>query len=103
MTKLSNLYAGLGIALVAFLSGCTTDKPKPKPPVVIQEQPKIIIPKFSGQNAYDFVQKQVDFGPRVPETEAHTKCAEWLKKHFQTLVPKLLSKKLMSKGMMVKK
>ena len=33
---------------------------------------------FSGDSAYSFVKKQVDFGPRVPGSKAHTQCGDWL-------------------------
>lgn len=33
---------------------------------------------FSADSAYAFVQNQVDFGPRVPATEAHYRCAKYL-------------------------
>ncbi|MDR1699467.1 MAG: M28 family peptidase [Prevotellaceae bacterium] len=33
---------------------------------------------FYADSAYHFVQTQVDFGARVPNTEAHKKCAEFL-------------------------
>lgn len=41
---------------------------------------KVIIPTpiFNEDSAYLFVQKQVDFGPRVPNTDAHAKCADYL-------------------------
>lgn len=39
---------------------------------------KVVVPKFNGDSAYAFVQKQVDFGPRVPNTPAHDACAEYL-------------------------
>jgi Zn-dependent M28 family amino/carboxypeptidase len=35
-------------------------------------------PAFNADSAYSYVQAQVDFGPRVPNTEAHEKCAEYL-------------------------
>lgn len=35
-------------------------------------------PIFSGDSAYVFVQKQVDFGPRVPNTSAHVKAGNWM-------------------------
>lgn len=38
----------------------------------------VIIPKFDADSAYAFVKAQTDFGPRVPNTEAHQQCAEWL-------------------------
>lgn len=36
------------------------------------------IASFDADSAYAFVQKQVDFGPRIPNTPAHAQCAAWL-------------------------
>lgn len=33
---------------------------------------------FDGDGAYALASQQCDFGPRVPGTSAHSKCAEWL-------------------------
>ena len=38
----------------------------------------IIIPNFSADSAYYFVQKQVDFSPKVPNTIEHDACGNWL-------------------------
>jgi len=38
----------------------------------------VVVPQFNADSAYQFVAKQTQFGPRVPETEAHGACAEWL-------------------------
>jgi glutaminyl-peptide cyclotransferase len=35
-------------------------------------------PTFSGDSAYNFIAKQVDFGPRVPGSAAHQKCGDYL-------------------------
>lgn len=35
-------------------------------------------PAFSEDTAYAFIQKQVDFGYRIPGTAAHARCADWL-------------------------
>ncbi|MGY6562526.1 MAG: M28 family peptidase [Luteibaculaceae bacterium] len=43
-----------------------------------EKREKVILPIFNEDSAYAFVQKQVDFGPRVPGTKAHKACAEWL-------------------------
>jgi len=36
------------------------------------------IPEFNADSAYAYVAKQVDFGPRVPNTEAHRACGDYL-------------------------
>jgi glutaminyl-peptide cyclotransferase len=35
-------------------------------------------PAFNADSAYAFIQKQVDFGPRVPNSSAHAKCGDYL-------------------------
>jgi glutaminyl-peptide cyclotransferase len=47
----------------------------------VQQQPaakKVTAPLFNADSAYSFVQAQVDFGPRIPGTPAHSKCADYL-------------------------
>lgn len=44
----------------------------------------IAAPAFDASMAYDFIQKQVDFGPRVPNTEAHQKASAWFKEQFES-------------------
>ena len=34
--------------------------------------------KFDGESAFSLAKQQCEFGPRVPGTPAHAKCAEWL-------------------------
>ncbi len=54
-----------------------TDKQTSKP-----QKTKLPTPDFNEDSAYQFVKQQVDFGPRVPGTQAHVKCADYL---FQKL------------------
>jgi hypothetical protein len=39
---------------------------------------RIPVPDFNADSAYEYVKKQVDFGPRVPNSEAHEVCANYL-------------------------
>lgn len=41
-------------------------------------QRDIKVPTFSTDSAYTYIAKQVEFGPRVPGTEAHVACGDWL-------------------------
>ena len=36
------------------------------------------VPSFNSDSAYDFIAKQVAFGPRVPNSKAHQACGEYL-------------------------
>jgi hypothetical protein len=65
--------------LMVVLASCSQPQTR-----VTQEQPaksdtvQIVIPEFNADTAYAFVDKQVSFGPRVCNTPAHEKCADYL-------------------------
>lgn len=40
--------------------------------------PKVFVPEFIADTAYESVRAQLAFGPRVPNTPAHAKCADYL-------------------------
>lgn len=68
---------------VAIFFGCEEDSGRKIEP--IKESPAakpvielIMTPQFSGDNAYKFIEQQVAFGPRVPNSKAHKACAQWL-------------------------
>lgn len=55
-----------------------------------EENAVVVAPAFDADSAYQYVKKQVEFGPRIPNSTAHKKCAEYLKsqlkKYTDTLV-----------------
>ncbi len=50
--------------------------------VAVAEEKVVAVPDFIADSAYNFIQNQVDFGPRVPNTEAHRLTGDYL---FNTL------------------
>ena len=58
-------------------ASCGGSKAKTKPLPMVAEA-SAIVPIFNADSAYSFVDAQVAFGPRVPNTPAHRACAEWL-------------------------
>lgn len=46
-------------------------------------------PAFDADKAYEFVQKQVDFGPRIPNSEAHRKASAWFKETLESFGAKV--------------
>lgn len=78
-------YKILLIAFVALLwSACGEDKPKQqKAPE--KELPKMAnAPVFNEDSAFVFIEQQLAFGPRVPNSAAQQKCADWLKGKFES-------------------
>jgi len=54
--------------------------------------------KFDPASAYDFVKKQVEFGPRVPNTPAHAACAEWFVKTLKQWTPDVVVQPFQAKA-----
>lgn len=77
MKKLPLLVCVILLILSVYVSCEMDTKPTQKPPV---DTPKMTLPKvnFNADSAYQFIQKQVDFGPRTPGSAAHKATADWL-------------------------
>lgn len=65
-----------------FVFGCSTE-PKQKTEAVSNLKEKIEVPIFNADSAYSYIQKQVNFGPRVISSKAWQNCAIWLEKKFK--------------------
>ncbi len=42
------------------------------------------VPPFSAENTYTYIEEQVNFGPRVPNSEAHRNAIQYFNEHFRT-------------------
>lgn len=75
-----NRFLLIVLPILLFLLVSCEEKEKPKQ---VREtrpvKPKIQAPQFNADSAYKYVENQVAFGPRVPNTEAHNLCSEYLK------------------------
>jgi len=65
---------------MAILTSCNQQpvKTTSAPPVAKHESSMTDIPEFNADSAYRYVEKQVAFGPRVCNTPAHEKCADYI-------------------------
>lgn len=44
----------------------------------VSEREQKVVPEFSADTAYSYLRRQVEIGPRVPNTESHKVCGDWL-------------------------
>lgn len=58
--------------------GCESSKKSVDHVVGRKSKKSITVPSFNSDSAYFFIQKQVDFGPRVPNTDPHIVCGAYL-------------------------
>jgi Zn-dependent M28 family amino/carboxypeptidase len=77
--KIGNVRLLVGIlALLLFFTACEEDtkegaQEEPSKPKVVE------VPDFKVDSAYAYIEQQVDFGPRVPGTEAHQETKKYLR------------------------
>lgn len=64
------------LLFLAVFSACTSDSG-----LQFQEQGREV-PEFSSDQAYQYIEDQLEFGPRVPNSEAHRQTVEYLRNHF---------------------
>jgi Zn-dependent M28 family amino/carboxypeptidase len=65
-----------------FIVSCSSNTEKKE---TVSQKParKVDVPAFNADSAFSFVKKQVDFGPRIPNTKAHAETAAFLVKTLQ--------------------
>lgn len=71
----------LALSIGLLLVSCEPDK-KVEEKVVAEVLPNIVTPAFNADSSYKYVQDQVAFGPRVPNSKAHKECGEFLARFF---------------------
>jgi len=67
--------------LIALLSSCDWFKSakNDNPPTDQAQLPALAaVPAFDSDSAFAYTKAQVDFGPRIPNSAAHDKCADWM-------------------------
>ncbi|MDA0731285.1 MAG: M28 family peptidase [Bacteroidetes bacterium] len=78
MNRLKNLVVGV-LFVGGVSSGCGSDDGGEGRTVgVSASRDSVEVPEFSGDSAYIYVERQVAFGPRVPNSVEHNNCGEWL-------------------------
>lgn len=80
----------LVIVLSFILFACNETKESAvKEALPIEAKSTVVVPKFVADSAYAYIEKQVAFGPRVPNSKQHDDCAVYLaaflKQHTDTV------------------
>jgi hypothetical protein len=75
--KLLSMKHIFSILLSIFMFCCCTPGQSKKPAAATQTV-KQVAPAFNADSAYQYVEQQGSFGPRVPNTPAHVACGDYL-------------------------
>lgn len=86
----------LAIVIALFLLASCGNEPKPKKTEASAPSPakyQQISPSFNADSAYYFIEKQVSFGPRVCNSDAHTACGNYLVAEFKKYADEVTEQK----------
>ena len=86
-TKLNFTFILFLISVLFFSCGDNKKTSQEKNKSIIQKSEKVFVPDFNADSAYYFVAKQVEFGPRVPGSEANAACAKFLENTLKRFSP----------------
>lgn len=78
MTRLTNRLIWLAASTILLLASCGSSKNKNTTEETTGPVAPVQVPVFNADSAYAYIECQTDFGPRVPGTEAHRKCGDYL-------------------------
>jgi len=80
MNQRGIIKSSLIILLIIFF-GCSNKNITTKSNIS-ESASNLIVPKFNSDSAYLYIENQVNFGPRVPNTKAHLQCYKYLVSSF---------------------
>jgi len=92
MTQLTPLRSAILFTLICStlaMISCGTDSSKKDTTTVestpsSEPKPTLNVPVFNADSAYAYVEQQVNFGPRVPNTKEHDLCRQWLASQMES-------------------
>jgi len=94
-----NLLILLSFLLIAVFISCKQRPAQTADETDVSETAKTIkAADFNADSAYYFVNEQVKFGPRVPNTAAHAKCAAWLETTLRKYAPQVIGQPFTAKA-----
>ena len=93
MMSAKPLHRGRGLGWVFFVllfTACGSKQPKPAE----QPQAAVVVPAFNVDSAYHYTAEQVAFGPRVPNSEPHRLCGDWLEAELKRFGAQVTSQRI---------
>lgn len=81
--KLISPFSILTLALLLTAGACNNTGRQTATETDAEEATAANVPSFNADSAYRYVNEQVDFGPRVPGTDAHKACGDYLATQLQ--------------------
>ncbi|MFM2377175.1 MAG: hypothetical protein RLZZ165_2272 [Bacteroidota bacterium] len=84
MSRINQIHKLAILLLVLCMAACDGRSPGGDASSAVKVPAfKPVAPPFSADSAYRHIEKQLSYGPRIPNTQAHAACADWLASQFK--------------------
>ncbi len=87
------LFSSLALLLMLCAVSCGGSTKSTAPASATQEK-AVQLPRFDADSAYSFVQAQVNFGPRVPNSNEHRACGDYLENKLKSYGAEVVSQQV---------
>jgi hypothetical protein len=85
MYKIVSIVTGVALLMTACQQTTKTNQSQDSAKAQQSAAANVKAPVFEADSAYAYTAKQVGFGPRIPNTPAQKKCADWLIQELKPL------------------
>lgn len=96
--RINTLYFFVIVLIATSITSCGNESPTPSTPNKAVAKKEVIVPEFNQDSAYRYVKEQVDFGPRVPGSKAHTECAAYFVNKFKSFGAQVTEQKIKARA-----
>lgn len=78
-------FLSILVLLTCSIISCDDASPVDEGKDVVATAVQKRVPDFNADSSFQYVKAQVEFGPRVPNSDAHKKCREYFINYFESL------------------
>lgn len=76
--------------LLIFLYNSCDQSGNTENQATVNQPPALQAPRFNADSAYEFIRKQVEFGPRTPNSSGHQACGDYLYRKLTTYADQVM-------------
>ncbi|MCI5581725.1 MAG: M28 family peptidase [Phocaeicola plebeius] len=89
MNSIKQLLIAMAVLAGTALFSCGNSNGKGQATEEAEEKIQVNVPAFCADSAYAYIERQVAFGPRVPNAAAHRQCGDYLKNQLEAFGAKV--------------
>lgn len=90
MNQFLNLKISFLLIVTLTVNSCNNSMNTESKQKTNTEKKSVDVPVFNADSAYSYIEKQLSFGPRVPNSQAHKACGDWIVAKLKQYSPEVI-------------